>query len=208
MRSADRVEQCPSSEAQRKTSTRDEYFAFCPFSGRGRFPQASLMQVNKLCPNLKTLGGRHSFREKSKARREANGGKNSLRIVSLVLACVAAIVSSASAADRPAVQQLREEIWALMTPLPMFAYVVRPVGGGPYPLLIMNHGISGDPEQRGFFPLVEFRDAAFWFARRGYFVVSPVRYGGVSIDGRSKDCSASTSQALVIVRSLTSSGRG
>src|SRR5258707_596702 len=72
-----------------------------------------------------------------------------LRIISLVLACFTAIVSSASAADRPAVQQLREEIWALMTPLPLFAYVVRPVGGGPYPLLIMNHGISGDPEQRG-----------------------------------------------------------
>ena len=46
----------------------------------------------------------------------------------------------------------------------------------------MNHGISGDPEQRGFFPFVEYRDAAHWFARRGYFVVSPVRYGGVSID--------------------------
>ena len=105
-----------------------------------------------------------------------------LRIVSLVLACFIAMVSSASAADRPAVQQLREQIWALMTPLPIFAYVVRPVGGGPYPLLIMNHGISADPEQRGFFPLVEFRDAAFWFARRGYFVVSPVRYGGVSVD--------------------------
>jgi len=105
-----------------------------------------------------------------------------LRIISLVLACVAAIVSSASAADRPAVEQLREEMWALMTPLPMFAYVVRPVGGGPYPLLVMNHGISGDPEQRSFFPLVEYRGAAHWFARRGYFVVSPVRYGGISID--------------------------
>jgi hypothetical protein len=73
-----------------------------------------------------------------------------LRITSLALACVAAIVSSASAADRPAVQQLREETWALMTPLPMLAYVVRPVVGGPYPLLVMNHGISGDPHQRGF----------------------------------------------------------
>jgi hypothetical protein len=28
MRSADRVEQCPRSKAKRKTSTRDEYFAF------------------------------------------------------------------------------------------------------------------------------------------------------------------------------------
>jgi dienelactone hydrolase len=107
---------------------------------------------------------------------------NLLRVISLILACVAAIVSSASAADRPQVQTVREERWALMTPLPMFAYVVRPVGGGPYPLLIMNHGISGDPQQRGFFPFIEFRDAALWFARRGYFVVSPVRYGAVSTD--------------------------
>jgi dienelactone hydrolase len=108
--------------------------------------------------------------------------RNFLRTISLVLACVAAIVSSASAADTPAVQQLREETWALMTPLPMLAYVVRPIVEGPYPLLIMNHGISGDPQQRGFFPMVEYRDAAHWFARRGYFVVSPVRYGAVSTD--------------------------
>ena len=107
---------------------------------------------------------------------------NILRIISLVFGCVVATVSSASAADRPAVQELREETWALMTPLPMFARVVRPVGGGPYPLLVMNHGIPSDPEERTFFPPIEYRDAAFWFARRGYFVVSPVRYGGVSID--------------------------
>ena len=138
------------------------------------------MQINKLPPSLKSFGGRCSFRETSKAGSKMPG--NFLRIIPLVLACVAALVSSASAADRPAVQELREETWALMTPLPIFAYVVRPVGGGPYPLLIMNHGISGDPQQRGFFPFVEFRDAAHWFARRGYFVVSPVRYGGVSID--------------------------
>jgi hypothetical protein len=59
------------------------------------------------------------------------------------LACATAIVSSPSVADRPAVHELGEAIWVLMTPLPMFAYVVRPVDGGPYPLLIMNHGISG-----------------------------------------------------------------
>jgi len=105
-----------------------------------------------------------------------------LRVISLVLACLAAIVSSASAADRPTVQGVREEIWALMTPLPMFAYVVRPVGGGPYTLLVMNHGISGDPPQRPFFPAIEYRDAAHWFARQGYFVVSPVRYGAGSTD--------------------------
>ena len=59
----------------------------------------------------------------------------------------------------------------------MFAYVVRPVGDGPFPLVIMNHGVSLNPTDRGFFPLVEFRDAAMWFARRGNLVVAPVGSG-------------------------------
>ena len=46
----------------------------------------------------------------------------------LVLALVGgSMISSAPADDRAASQPLREEMWALMTPLPMFAYVVRPV---------------------------------------------------------------------------------
>jgi dienelactone hydrolase len=52
-------------------------------------------------------------------------------------------------------------------PAPTIAYVVRPVGDGPFPLAIMNHGVSLDPVQRGFFPLIEFRDAATWFALHG-----------------------------------------
>ena len=49
---------------------------------------------------------------------------------------------------------------------------------------IMNHGVSLKPVDRGFFPLVEFRDAAKWFAKRGYFVVAPVGsgYGAAAID--------------------------
>jgi hypothetical protein len=138
-----------------------------------------LIQINKAYPNLKTLAEAVFFsREKQKAGEKQMHG-SFLRGIAMVLACVAATVSSASATDIPAAQQLREETWALMTPLPMSAYVVRPVVGGPYPLLIMNHGTSGDSRQRGFFPMVEYRDAAHWFARRGYFVVSPVRYGAV-----------------------------
>jgi len=62
--------------------------------------------------------------------------------------------------------------------------VVRPVGGGPFPLAIMNHGVSMDPVQRNFFPLVEFRDAAMWFARRGYMVVAPSGpgYGAAAVE--------------------------
>ncbi|MGY4422478.1 dienelactone hydrolase [Bradyrhizobium sp. JR6.1] len=88
------------------------------------------------------------------------------------------------AEDKAASPRIQEEIWALPLPLPMFAYVVRPVGDGPFPLAIMNHGVSLNPTERSFFPLVEFRDAAKWFARRGYLVVAPVGsgYGAAAID--------------------------
>ncbi|MDI4234773.1 MULTISPECIES: dienelactone hydrolase family protein [unclassified Bradyrhizobium] len=86
--------------------------------------------------------------------------------------------------DQNAPARIQEEVWALPLVLPTIAYVVRPVGDGPFPLAIMNHGVSLDPVQRSFFPLVEFRDAAMWFARRGYLVVAPVGsgYGASAID--------------------------
>src|SRR5580704_2443520 len=92
--------------------------------------------------------------------------------------------SAALADGQAAFPRIQEEIWALPLPLPMFAYVVRPVGDGPLPLAIMNHGVSMTPTGRSFFPLVEFRDAAKWFAQRGYLVVAPVGsgYGASAID--------------------------
>ena len=52
------------------------------------------------------------------------------------------------------------------------------------PLVVMNHGVSLNQRERGFFPLVEFRDAAMWFARRGYMVVAPTGsgYGAAALD--------------------------
>jgi len=96
----------------------------------------------------------------------------------------AGFVAPARAEDGPEPVRIREEIWALPLPLPMFAYLVRPVGDGPFPLVIMNHGVSLSPTDRSFFPLVEFRDAAKWFARRGYLVVAPVGsgYGAAAVD--------------------------
>jgi pimeloyl-ACP methyl ester carboxylesterase len=41
----------------------------------------------------------------------------------------------------------------------------------------MNHGVALQATERTFFPLVEFRDAAMWFARRGHLVVAPVGSG-------------------------------
>jgi dienelactone hydrolase len=89
--------------------------------------------------------------------------------------------SAAEDAGQPAIQ---EEIWALPLTMPTLAYVVRPVGKGPFPLVIMNHGVSLNARERGFFPLVEFRDAAMWFARQGNMVVAPTGsgYGAAALD--------------------------
>ena len=87
-------------------------------------------------------------------------------------------------ADNKTLLTVQEEVWTLPLTLPAVAYVARPVGKGPFPLAVMNHGVQLDPQQRGFFPLVEFRDAALWFARRGYMVVAPTGpgYGAGALD--------------------------
>ena len=81
--------------------------------------------------------------------------------------------------------QVHEEMWAIpSSPVPMLAYLIRPIGDGPFPLVVMNHGVSLDATGRSYFPVIEFRDAALWFARQGYVVVAPVRpgYGATAIE--------------------------
>ena len=101
-----------------------------------------------------------------------------------VAACASVVSAEPVERPEPPAPALTEETWALPLPLPSIAYVIRPAGKGPFPLVIMNHGVAMDPRERGFFPLVEFRDAAFWFARRGYFVVAPAGpgYGAAGMD--------------------------
>jgi dienelactone hydrolase len=107
----------------------------------------------------------------------------------LTLPAIAAFVVTATfnicrAADDSNPRPIQEEVWALPVALPTLAYVVRPVGAGPFPLVVMNHGVSLSAQERAFFPLVEFRDAAMWFARRGYMVVAPTGsgYGAAALD--------------------------
>jgi dienelactone hydrolase len=102
--------------------------------------------------------------------------------VALLAALVAPCVCQGS--DNRTLLSIQEEIWALPLKLPTVAYVVRPVGDGPFPLAVMNHGVSLNARERSFFPLVEFRDAAMWFARRGYMVVAPTGpgYGAGALD--------------------------
>lgn len=109
------------------------------------------------------------------------------RSTSLIIAALLLLVGisgPARAGDDATAVRIQEEIWALPLPLPMFAYVVRPAGDGPFPLVIMNHGVALNVTERSFFPLVEFREAAKWFARRGSLVVAPVGtgYGASAID--------------------------
>jgi dienelactone hydrolase len=110
--------------------------------------------------------------------------QNFRSLVATLLLLLAGLITPSRADDQAASRPIQEEMWALQLPLPMFAYLVRPVGDGPFPMVIMNHGVSLNPTDRSFFPLVEFRDAAMWFARRGNLVVAPVGsgYGAVAHD--------------------------
>jgi dienelactone hydrolase len=106
-----------------------------------------------------------------------------------MLAAVVAFAATAApvasrAADDAKPRAIQEEVWALPVTLPTLTYVVRPVGAGPFPLVIMNHGVSHNPQERAFFPLVEFRAAAMWFARRGNIVLAPTGsgYGAAALD--------------------------
>jgi dienelactone hydrolase len=106
-----------------------------------------------------------------------------LRVLVFYLFVILVLGITAFADDRPA-NNIQEEVWAIPVTLPTIAYVVRPVGKGPFPLVVMNHGVSLNPQERSFFPLVEFRDAAMWFAHKGYMVVAPTGsgYGAAALD--------------------------
>jgi dienelactone hydrolase len=110
--------------------------------------------------------------------------RNFLRVLIVCLVVVLVLIAAALADDRSPNRAIQEEVWAIPVTLPTIAYVVRPVGDGPFPLVVMNHGVSLNQRERGFFPLVEFRDAAMWFARRGYMVVAPTGsgYGAAALD--------------------------
>jgi dienelactone hydrolase len=107
-----------------------------------------------------------------------------VRVLIIYTAVVMVLAAAAFADERPSGQTIQEEVWAIPVMLPTIAYVVRPVGKGPFPLVVMNHGVSMNQRERGFFPIVEFRDAAMWFARRGYMVVAPsgTGYGAAALD--------------------------
>jgi hypothetical protein len=80
-----------------------------------------------------------------------------IALAMLVPACATAGTDEQS--GKAAVDQVREEIWAIPSIIPMLAYMIRPIGDGPFPLVVMNHGVSLNPKERSYFPAIEFRDA-------------------------------------------------
>jgi len=102
----------------------------------------------------------------------------------LLLVLTVAAPAPGQKSEVTAAVEVREELWGIPSIIPMLAYLVHPVGDGPFPLLVMNHGVALEPKERSYFPVIEFRDAALWFARHGYVVVAPIRpgYGATAIE--------------------------
>ncbi|MFC5496776.1 alpha/beta hydrolase family protein [Caenimonas terrae] len=72
------------------------------------------------------------------------------------------------------------------------AFVYKPNGPGPFPVLILNHGSAGGMPQES---IAWKRDAAYW-SQRGYLVVAPMRRGrgkssGTSLESEDKNCKVS-----------------
>src|SRR6478736_2953049 len=67
------------------------------------------------------------------------------------------LATAAFADDRPAEQTIQEEVWAIPVTLPTIAYVVRPVGKGPYHVVAptgSGYGAAAlDEPERGHYSL-------------------------------------------------------
>lgn len=59
----------------------------------------------------------------------------------------------------------------------MAATVWLPKGAGPFPLVVVNHASSQDPDDRIDDPTARYKTLAYWFVRRGYAVILPIRLG-------------------------------
>src|SRR5213080_3523383 len=66
------------------------------------------------------------------------------RYLIAIIAGIAALPLAALAQAVPSIApQVHEEMWAIpSSPVPMLAYLIRPIGVGPFPLVVMNHGVS------------------------------------------------------------------
>lgn len=74
----------------------------------------------------------------------------------------------------------RNQLWLLPSGQPgvlMRTTVLRPVGVGPFPLVVINHGTTQNAERRRMLTAPVFDALSHWFVRRGYAVALPQRPG-------------------------------
>ena len=72
------------------------------------------------------------------------------------------------------------QLWLIPLPgqrLLMHTFVLRPQGGGPFPLAVINHGSDQNSVLRAHFTLADYHKLAYWFLARGYAVALPIRPG-------------------------------
>ena len=58
-----------------------------------------------------------------------------LQLIAMVLLLPHAAAAAGETTQNAFAPQLREEIWAIPSAVPMLAYMIRPIGEGPFPLL-------------------------------------------------------------------------
>jgi dienelactone hydrolase len=101
----------------------------------------------------------------------------------LALTCGCGAMSRAYASSGPQEAEhgpLRRQLWYISFPaanVEMRTLVFRPPGPGPFPLAVINHGSTQNPESRTTTPLQEFPALTAWFVHRGYAVAIPERPG-------------------------------
>jgi dienelactone hydrolase len=97
----------------------------------------------------------------------------------LAVAVLAALGSAALAQSTPAAGD-RSTIISIPSPerrSPMRTLVLRPPGPGPFPLALINHGSTQNPERRTRMETPQYRALSKWFLDRGYIVALPQRPG-------------------------------
>ena len=107
-------------------------------------PGPPLIQINVPVCGRKSLSFLNSRRDRGKAGTETML-RHLLRILVVYIVVVLMPTTAAFADDGSTNRAIQEEVWAIPVTLPTIAYVVRPVGDGPFPLVIMNHGVSTQP---------------------------------------------------------------
>lgn len=85
---------------------------------------------------------------------------------------------------------MREQVWWVPVAVPGTAApfmlettVYRPVGKGPVPLVLINHGSPPDPAKRRSEPRTRWVEQSRWFMNRGFAVVLPMRRGYARSEG-------------------------